>query len=288
MKTLIFASSLAILSVLACTTPSQPATAAAQEAGTDNGAERGDVRWTVEPAGGKEGAPKFRLEHRKSSSDLSLDADLSVQRPEFDAAQSALGGSGPVRFAVRHASGTLECSGTLAKSYKGEGRCSFTPDAGFERELAARGLTPDTRGDIFAMFIVDATIELADGLTAEGVKPEDSDELIAAAALDVTPDYVRGFKGTSLQLSEVDDAVAFRALGVSGDYVRDLNAAGFAKLGIDDVTGMKALGVTGDYVRELRAAGYAKLSAEDVIGMKAMGVTGDYARRMNGAAGGTR
>jgi len=292
MKTLIFASSLAILSVLACTTPSQPATAAAQESGTDNGAERGDVRgdvrWTVEPAAGKDGAPKFRLEHRKSSSDLALDADLSVQRPEFDAAQSALGGTGSVRFAVRHASGTLECSGKLAKSYKGEGRCSFTPDPGFERELAARGLMPDKRGDIFAMFIVDATIELADGLTAEGVKPKDSDELIAAAALDVTPGYVRGFKGTSLQLSEVDDAVAFRALGVSGDYVRDLNQAGFAKLGIDDVTGMKALGVTGDYVRELRAAGYKNLSAEDVIGMKAMGVTGDYARRMNGAAGGTR
>lgn len=283
MKTLIFASSLVVLSVLACTTPSQPATAAAQEGRADDGAERGDVRWTVEPAGGKEGAPKLRLSHSKSSSDLSLDADLGVKRPEFDAAQSALGGNGPVRFAVRHESGTLECSGTLAKSYRGEGRCSFTPDTAFERDLAARGLAPDKRGDIFAMFIVDATIELADGLTAEGVKPADSDELIAAAALDVTPAFVRGFKGTSLALSEIDDAVAFRALGVSGDYVRDLNAAGFAKLGIDDVTGMKALGVTGDYVRELTAAGYKNLSAEDVIGMKAMGVTGDYARRMNGA-----
>lgn len=288
MKTLIFASSLAILSVLACTTPSRPATAAAQESGAERGPERGDVRWTVEPAGGKEGAPKLRLSHAKSSSDLSLDADLAVQRPEFDAAQSALGGTGPVRFAVRHASGTLECSGTLAKSYDGEGRCSFTPDAAFERDLASRGLAPDKRSELFAMLIVDATIELADGLAAEGVKPGDWDELVAAAALDVTPEYVRGFKGTSLQLSEMDDAVAFRALGVSGDYIRDLDAAGFARLGIDDVTGMKALGVTGDYVRELRAAGYEKLSAEDVIGMKAMGVTGDYARRMNGAAGGTR
>lgn len=288
MKTLIFASSLAILSVLACTTPSQPATAAAQEAATDNGAERGDVRWTVEPAGGKDRAPKLRLSHEKSSSDLSLDADLGVKRPEFDAAQSALGGSGPVRFSVRHESGTLECSGTLAKSYDGEGRCSFTSDAAFERELAARGLSPDKRSELFAMLIVDATIALADGLAAEGVKPGDWDELVAAAALEVTPEFVRGFRGTSLQLSEVDDAVAFRALGVSGDYVRDLNAAGFARLAIEEVTGMKALGVTGDYVRELTAAGYKNLSAEDVIGMKAMGVTGDYARRMNGAAGGTR
>ncbi|AQA00251.1 hypothetical protein BWQ93_18645 [Sphingopyxis sp. QXT-31] len=268
MKTLNFASSLAVLSVLACTTPSQPATAAAQE----SGAENGDMRWSVEPDGGKDRAPKLRLSHRRTTSDLSLDADLGVKRPEFGAAQSALGGSGPVRFSVRHESGTLECSGTLAQSYDGEGRCSFTPDAAFERALASRGLAPDKRGDLFAMLIVDATIELADGLTAEGVKPGDWDDLVAAAALEVTPAFVRGFKGTSLQLSDV----------------RDLNAAGFAKLGIDDVTGMKALGVTGDYVRELRTAGYDKLSAEDVIGMKAMGVTGDYARRMNGAAGGTR
>lgn len=290
MKTLIFASSLAILSVLAWTTPSQPATAAAQESDAANGAgaESGDVRWSVEPDGGKDRAPKLRLSHKKSSSDLSLDADLGVKRPEFDAARSALGGTGPVRFAVRHESGTLECSGTLTRNYDGGGRCSFTPDAAFERALASRGLAPDKRSELFSMLIVDATIELADGLTAEGVKPGDWDDLVAAAALEVTPEFVRGFKGTSLQLGEVDDAVAFRALGVSGDYVRDLNAAGFAKLAIDEVTGMKALGVTGDYVRELTAAGYKNLSAEDVIGMKAMGVTGDYARRMNGATGGAR
>ena len=33
-----------------------------------------------------------------------------------------------------------------------------------------------------AMLLVDATIELADGLIAEGVKPKGTDDLIAAAA----------------------------------------------------------------------------------------------------------
>lgn len=276
MKKMIIVSSLALMSVLACAGPGQPATAAAQD--------MSEVRWTVAADTGKGGAPKLRLEHRKSSSDLSLDDALAAKRPEFDSARTALGGSGPVRFSVTHEAGTLDCTGTLTRAFAGRGTCRFAPDAGFERALAARGLAPEKRDELFAMLIVDATIELADGLAAEGVKPEDANDLIAAGALEVTPDYVRGFKGTSLALGKIDDAVAFRALGVTGDYVRDLNAAGFAGLSVDDVTAMKALGVTGDYVRELAAAGYEKLSAEDVIGMKAMGVTGAYAKAMNGGA----
>ncbi|MBL8650879.1 MAG: hypothetical protein JNL35_10820 [Sphingopyxis sp.] len=276
MKKMIIAPGLMLMSVLACAGPGQPATAAAQD--------MGEVRWTVDADAGKGGAPKLRLAHAKSSSDLSLDDALAAKRPEFDGARAALGGTGPVRFSVRHESGVLDCSGDLTRAFDGKGICSFTPDAGFERALAARGLVPEKRDEIFAMLIVDATIELADGLTAEGVKPEDSDDLIAAAALDVTPEYVRGFKDSSLALSDVDDAVAFRALGVSGDYVRDLNVAGFSKLSAEDVTAMKALGVTGDYLRDLAAAGYDDLTAEDAIGMKAMGVTGAYATAMNGRA----
>ena len=280
MKKMIIASSLVVMTVLACAGPGQSATPPADEAG--------EVRWTVEADGGEDGAPQLRLEHRKSSSDLSLDDELAAKRPEFDGARAALGGSGPVRFSVRHESGVLDCSGTLRRGYDGKGTCSFAPDAAFERELAARGLAPKKRGDLFAMLIVDATVELADGLAAEGVKPKDWDQLIAAGALEVTPAFVRGFKGTSLALSDIEDAVAFRALDIGGDYVRDLNAAGFSKLSVEDATAMKALGVSGDYVRELAAAGYDNLSAEDVVGMKAMGVTGAYAKAMNGGAGAGR
>lgn len=280
MKKMIIASSLVLMTVLACAGPGQSATPPAQEAG--------EIRWTVEADADQQGAPKLRLEHRKSSSDLSLDDALAAKRPEFDAARRALGGSGPVLFSVRHESGVLDCSGTLQHGYDGKGTCRFAPDAGFERELAARGLAPKKRGDLFAMLIVDATVDLADGLAAEGVKPKDWDQLIAAGALEVSPIFVRGFKGTSLALGNIEDAVAFRALDISGDYVRDLNSAGFPKLSVEDVTAMKALGVSGDYVRALAAAGYDKLSAEDVVGMKAMGVTGAYAKAMNNGGGAGR
>src|SRR3546814_20134692 len=70
------------------------------------------------------------------------------------------------------------------------------------------------------MLLVDASIELADGLTREGVRPKDADDLIAAAALDVRPEYVRDLKSEALVLTDVEDAIACKALGVDGAYVR--------------------------------------------------------------------
>ncbi|OHD01575.1 MAG: hypothetical protein A2885_03165 [Sphingopyxis sp. RIFCSPHIGHO2_01_FULL_65_24] len=242
MKSMIVASSLALMSVLACAGPGEPATAAAQETGA--------IAWDVKPADGAGDQPVLRLRQKNSNSDIALDG----ARPEFGAARSALGGTGPVRFAVRHAAGSLECTGTLTAAHKGQGRCDFTPDAGFERELAARGLAPEKRGDLLAMLMVDATLTLADGLTREGVKPKDSNDLIAAAALGVTPDYVRDLKRAPLKLTEVEDAIACKALGVTGAYVRELVAAGYDTLDVEDVVGMKAMGVTGDYARAMNRA----------------------------------
>jgi hypothetical protein len=102
--------------------------------------------------------------------------------------------------------------------------------------------------------MVDATIELADGLTREGVAPKDSDDLIAAAALEVTPDYVRDLKTGPMTLTSVDDAIACKALEVDGAYVRGLAAAGYAKLSSDEVVGMKAMGVSPDYARSMNLA----------------------------------
>jgi hypothetical protein len=255
MKTTIIASSLVLLSVLACAGPVQPATADAkdQPAAADTQDVEG-IRWEVEREEGSKGQPKLRLSHRSSTSDLSLDGKLASERPEFGAARSALGGTGPVRFTVRHAAGTLDCRGTLSRAYDGKGLCSFAPDAGFERALDDRGLTLRRRSDLLAMLMVDATIELADGLTREGVAPKDSDDLIAAAALEVTPDYVRDLKTGPMTLTSVDDAIACKALEVDGAYVRGLAAAGYAKLSSDEVVGMKAMGVSPDYARSMNLA----------------------------------
>lgn len=249
MKATIFASSLILLPVLACAGPVQPAQADAQDMQNVQ-----DVRWDVQREAGKKGQPKLRLSHSRSSSDLSLDDRLASERPEFAAARSALGGTGPVRFTVKHEAGTLDCSGHLSSAYEGRGQCSFAPDAGFERALNERGLPLERRSDLLSMVMVDATIELADGLTREGVKPKDSDDLIAAAALDVTPDYVRDLKSGPMTLTSVDDAIACKALGVDGAYVRGLAEAGYTKLSSDEVVGMKATGVSPEYARSMNVA----------------------------------
>src|SRR3546814_11488581 len=63
---------------------------------------------------------------------------------------------GPVTFRIAHAAGTLDCDGRLARRYDGKGDCRFTGDPGFERQLAARGLTPAGPSDLLAMLVVDA------------------------------------------------------------------------------------------------------------------------------------
>lgn len=248
MKALIVTTGLAMLSALATAAPMQPAGAPLTLT---------DIRWDILPPDrGAGDEPRLRVRRDNSSSTLALDGS----RPETDAAKQLLGGgAGPVSFAVMHEAGTLDCNGRLSRRYQGDGDCRFTSDPGFEKALAARGLAPEQRRDLLAMLLVDATIELADGLTAAGVRPEEGDDLIAAAALKVTPAYVRALRAAPMTLASIDDAVACRALGIDPAYVR-----------------------------ELADAGYDDLSAEDIVAMKALGVTGDYARRMNEASEGGR
>lgn len=244
MKALYFAGGAALLSILACSAP----TAAADPLVLS------DVSWVAEPASGKRGAPRLRIQHSKSSSDQSFDGS----RPHLAAAEAALDRRtpGPVDFTVTHDAGTLACRGTLTGAFAGKGECRFTSDPGFERELGERGLSPDHRSTLLAMLLVDATIALADGLAREGVRPKDADDLIAAAALDVRPEYIRDLRSEALVLTDVEDAIACKALGVDGAYVRGLAEAGYRKLSADEVVSMKAMGVSAEYARAMnRAAG---------------------------------
>lgn len=240
MKAIYFAAGAVLLSVIACSVPS---TAADQLV-------LSDIEWKATPATGK-GKPHLRVSRKRSNSDMSIDGS----RRELAGTEAVLrGATGPVSFTIVHASGTLACNGSLKGAYDGAGSCRFTADPEFERALASRGLAPEDRDDLLAMLLVDATIELADGLTAEGVKPKDDDDLIAAAALKVTPAYVRDLKSEALVLTDVDDAIACKALDVDGAYVRGLAAAGYRKLSADDVVGMKALGVSPEYAQAINRA----------------------------------
>ena len=240
MKATYLAAGAALLSVLACSVPSTAADPLVLS----------DIAWKATPADGK-GKPHLRVSRKRSNSDVDVDGS----RAELAATEALLkSAAGPVSFSIVHESGTLACSGTLKGAFDGAGSCRFTADPGFERNLASRGLAPDDRDDLLAMLLVDATIELADGLTAEGVKPKDDGDLIAAAALEVTPAYVRDLKSEAMALTDIEDAIACKALGVDGAYVRGLAAAGYRKLSADDVVGMKAMGVSPEYAQAINRA----------------------------------
>lgn len=240
MKTLIFATGAALLSVVAGAAPSTAADPLVLS----------DIAWTATPAKGK-GPPHLRVSRRQSSSDVAIDGS----RRDLAGTEAALRSArGPVSFTIVHDSGALVCSGSLRSAFDGDGNCRFTADPQFEAGLASRGLAPDDRDDLLAMLLVDATIELADGLAAEGLRLRDDGDLIAAAALEVTPAYVRDLKSEAMVLTDVEDAIACKALNVDGAYVRGLAAAGYRKLSAEDVIGMKAVGVSPDYAQAMNRA----------------------------------
>lgn len=240
MKAPMIAAATALLTVLACAAPSTAADPLVLS----------DIAWTATPAAGQSEA-RLRVRHKESSSDVSLDS----ARRELAPVRAVLqGGGGPVSFAVDHGAGTLSCTGKLTGPFAGKGDCRFTSDPGFETALAERGLAPARRSDLLAMLLVDATIELADGLIAAGVKPKGTDDLIAAAALAVTPAYVRDLQSEAMAMTDIEDAIACKALGIDGAYLRGLAAAGYRQLSADDVVGMKAMGITGEYVQAMNRA----------------------------------
>ena len=244
MKTLIVTTGLAMLSALVSAAPMQPAGAAPTLT---------DIRWDILPPDGDGGdEPRLRIRSAGSNSTLALDGS----RPEVEPAKRALSGAaGAVAFRIAHQAGTLDCTGRLARRNDGDGECRFAADATFERALSDRGLSPEGPSDLLAMLLVDATTDLADGLTRAGLRPDDSGDLIAAAALHVTPAYVRDLKRAPMKLGSIDDALACRALGVDPAYVRELAAAGYDDLSAEDIVAMKALDVTGDYARRMNEAG---------------------------------
>jgi len=244
MKALIVTASLAMLSALASTAPLQS---------TGAPPVMTDIRWDMLPPEGSREIdnPRLHIRSDRSSSTLALDGS----RPETAAAQRALAGAaGPVAFAVTHEAGTLACDGRLSRRYEGGGGCRFAAAPGFEQALAKHGIRPGNRSDLLAMLLVNATIELADGLSRAGLPPQDADELVAAAALRVTPAYVRDLRAAPMKLTSLDDVFACRALGINAAYVRELAGAGYTDLSLEDVISMKALGVTGDYARRMNAA----------------------------------
>ncbi|NIJ36075.1 hypothetical protein FHR22_000724 [Sphingopyxis panaciterrae] len=248
MKISFLAAGAALLTIFACSVPSTAA----------DPLMLGGIAWQATPAAGRTtdgGKPHLRVSHSSSSSDLSFDRG----RPELAGVQAALrGGAGPVSFTVVHEAGTLACTGTLKRAFDGGGRCRFTSDPRFEAELGTRGLAPGRRSDLLAMLLVDATVELADGLAREGVKAKDNGDLIAAAALEVTPAYVHDLTSSALILTDLGDAIACKALGVDGAYVRGLAVTGYTRLKADDVVSMKALGVSPDYAQAMNRAAKGK------------------------------
>lgn len=214
------------------------------------GDEPTGIRWAVD-AEGHNRLPRLNIRFDTSSSTLPLDRS---QR-ELAQAAAVLGSArrDAVEFAIARDPGVLTCQGRLDRPYDGGGTCIFAARPGFEAGLRSRGIAPEERGDLLAMALVDADLDLIDGLARQGLAPRSADDVIGAAALGVTGEYVDGLRSAGLALTSLADAFACRALGVDEAYVRGIAAAGY-RLDARQIVAMKAIGVTPEYAQRMNAA----------------------------------
>lgn len=226
-----------------------PATAAqgSAERGAD---ELTGIGWAVD-AERHSGLPRLTIRFDRSNSTVRLDP----ARRDLAQAGAVLGSArrGAVAFAIDRDPGILTCRGSLDQPYDGSGTCTFAARPGFEAGLRSRGIDPDKRGDLLAMALVDADLELIDGLARQGLAPRNANEVIGAAALEVTGRYVGGLRSAGLPLTSLADAFACRALGVDDAYVRGIAAAGY-RPDVRQIVAMKATGVTPEYAQRMNAA----------------------------------
>ncbi len=238
------------------------------------------ISWSVEQEGTRSDKIQLTVESRwngNSRSTWSNDRPLS-ELSGLSAGQLA-GRRGPVRFALIHEAGRLDCSGT-AGSWSGRGACSFTPDPGFASYLQARGMGVPTRHQAFSLTMSGVGRELVDALARSGFERPNVEQLTAMGIHGVSADYIRALSGLGYRLA-AEDVVSFKIHDVDPEYIRALApiAPKLRHISASDLVSLKIHGVQPEFVRALAAMGpeFQQVTADDLVSMAIHGVRPELA-----------
>ncbi|WP_114228570.1 MULTISPECIES: hypothetical protein [Sphingomonas] len=244
-------------------------------------ADLGELRFTLEARPGAKAQVGFDLDERdgRDHNRWRTNSTMPIRDLNGLAPGDLLGGgSRPLRFAMVRDAGRADCAGTGGDG-RGAGRCTVTPERGFESLLAEAGIPRPDRREAFGMLLVDVRRDLVVAVRDAGYRKPSISDLTGLAALGVTPAYIRDLDRRGYKPDHLSDLTAFKALGVTPEYVDGLVRAGFGRLAANDIVQLKALGVSPDYLAQLRAAGYAPFRSSEVVQMRALGITpADFAR----------
>ena len=186
-------------------------------------------------------------------------------------------GSRPLRFAIVHEAGRLDCAGQGGGSYA-RGNCGFTPDASFLALLESRGIERPSRDEQFAMMAVNVRRQLIDSIAAARYPTPSIEDLIAATAVGVSGEYIQQLAKLGYRPASIDDLVQFRALNITPDYIGGFARIGYRNMDPDDLVQLKALNVTPEYVTGFERIGYRNLRVDQLVQLKALNITPEFVR----------
>jgi hypothetical protein len=128
------------------------------------------------------------------------------------------------RFELARDAGTVVFEGAV-RNGRGSGSFAFTPNPGWQRDMAQMGYD-----------------DLSDR------------QVFQAAIHDITTAYVRDLQSLGYTDLRERDLFSFAIHGVGIDFIRDMNALGYADIAASDLISMRIHGITAEWVREVRAA----------------------------------
>jgi len=175
----------------------------------------------------------FRLQLEASGSRFEIKLSMGsrsnmntqIKAEQLGLDTSALKADGPLRFALAREPGQLDCAGST-ESRVATGKCSFTPDDGFSRYLASRGIGTPSFEQSFDLALTGANKALVDAL-AEAKYPKPTiDQLVALSALGTTPTYIADLARQGIRPDDLEDLIAFTALKIDANYAGAMLRAG--------------------------------------------------------------
>ena len=192
--------------------------------------------------------------------------------------------SGPETFVLTKETGTLQLTGNLDAEV-GQGKYTFTEDAGFRKFLNSNNITNNDQNWLFHLFLGDMSKAYVNFLKKE-YNEVSGNRLLELAVHGIPQEtfqkYITLFQKHSNRKPSIQEVVEARIHGIDENYVQELQRLGYTDVSMNEMMKAKIHGVSAAYVQNLKSAGFANLSLDKVINAKIHGVQPDAIKEIQG------
>lgn len=184
---------------------------------------------------------------------------------------------GPVHFTIMRPAGEFACDG-LAHDGHADGRCRFTPDEGFRRTLAARGVGTPTDDESYALAMSGVRLDVLDALQRDGWDRPNVGELVALGIFDATPEAIHDLARAGYRGGKIGTLIALRVHRISPEFIASFARLGYRDLSTDTLFAFRIHKVTPEFIEAMASAGYRDLKPQTLIQLRIFNITPDFVR----------